>query len=441
MVRRKSNFIDELARTVLKELRSRSTVYKPALPKLGTLTYLLENMYAVSLETEEAQAIRCSVALIHPWGPRECSATRRSARRRAAGLALPKLIEFEHWIPLDQHSLRKLALASDPLGAVVCAGINEDRLVIFGLIDQILHYNRFLQRQVKRTAQIPGELLCTIEGIGRVSVYRRGEFIAGIEHTVVVRRLSNPLEEGPIRKALVAPIDSYIRSRAAYLTEAFSINPKHVSAESRRLLCADWIDVICRVVNKIQDYGHGGSLIVTPEQLDHVDVRYSLNYDRLSSSFLRLCSNRVGREFAILNAVRRKLPIDYGESERTSRQLREAESELEGAISFIASLSRVDGAVLCDPYLNVLGFGAVITVESSPPQPHRARDSRGQKLSCVDSNLGTRHRSVMRFCWANPGSVGFVSSHDGELRIVTRLNDKLVMWERVDLRQFWSPRY
>ena len=159
-------------------------------------------------------------------------------------------------------------------------------------------------------------------------------------------------------------------------------------------------------------------------------------------SYLRLSgSNRVGREFAILNAVRRKLPMDFGESERTSRQLREAESELEGAISFIASLSRVDGAVLCDPYLNVLGFGAVITVEGNPPQPHTARDSRGQRLIRVETNLGTRHRSVMRYCWSNPGSIGFVLSHDGELRIVTRLKEKLVMWERVDLRQFWSPRF
>jgi hypothetical protein len=192
VVRSTGNYIQQLAQTVLKKLRSRSDVYTPALPKLPILTELLNTLYAVSLKTEEAQNIRCSVALMHPlfWFDEGCTSSRRLARRRATGMALPKLIHFGRPMLLDKETLKKLALASDPLGAVVCAGINEDgRLVIFGLIDQILHYNRFLQRQIKRAAQIPGEILCAIEDIGRVSVYRRGQFIAGVAQTTLIRQL------------------------------------------------------------------------------------------------------------------------------------------------------------------------------------------------------------------------------------------------------------
>ena len=49
----------------------------------------------------------------------------------------------------------------------------------------------------------------------------------------------------------------------------------------------------------------------------------------------------------------------------------------------------------------------------------------------VGENFGTRHRSMMRYCSKHEGSIGFVISQDGDVRIITKVNDKLVVWENV----------
>lgn len=39
----------------------------------------------------------------------------------------------------------------------------------------------------------------------------------------------------------------------------------------------------------------------------------------------------------------------------------------------------------------------------------------------------------MRYCYENPGALGFVISQDGDIRAITRVADKLVLWENIDV--------
>jgi hypothetical protein len=41
---------------------------------------------------------------------------------------------------------------------------------------------------------------------------------------------------------------------------------------------------------------------------------------------------------------------------------------------------------------------------------------------------------MMRYCYAVPGSVGFVISQDGEIRAMTRVGDDLVFWDSIRLQ-------
>jgi len=56
------------------------------------------------------------------------------------------------------------------------------------------------------------------------------------------------------------------------------------------------------------------------------------------------------------------------------------------------------------------------------------------------SHYGTRHRTMMRFCFAHPDSLGFVISQDGEIRAMTRVKDRLVMWENLKVLHYWEFR-
>src|SRR4029077_17980036 len=93
--------------------------------------------------------------------------------------------------------------------------------------------------------------------------------------------------------------------------------------------------------------------------------------------------------------------------------------------------------VLLDNQLGVHGFGVEIRTQTEPsdlflaPGPH----ATGKSLRRVDPlQYGTRHRSMMRFCSAHAGTVGFVISQDGHVRAVTVVEDQLVMWENLRLQ-------
>lgn len=78
-----------------------------------------------------------------------------------------------------------------------------------------------------------------------------------------------------------------------------------------------------------------------------------------------------------------------------------------------------------------------ITCRKDPPNVFAAGDERASKskLRKFDfTQLGTRHRSMMRYCYSNPGSLGFVISQDGDVRAITRLGSKLVLWENIRLQ-------
>ena len=70
---------------------------------------------------------------------------------------------------------------------------------------------------------------------------------------------------------------------------------------------------------------------------------------------------------------------------------------------FLASLSRVDGLIWLDSHLRLKAFGVEITVRDEPGQVFLAQNSRATKTKKLNLNqYGTRHRSMLRYCAANP---------------------------------------
>ena len=50
------------------------------------------------------------------------------------------------------------------------------------------------------------------------------------------------------------------------------------------------------------------------------------------------------------------------------------------------------------------------------------------------SEFGTRHWALMRYCHHYPGSLGFSVSQDGNIQAMTRIGDRLVLWENIDVQ-------
>jgi hypothetical protein len=106
------------------------------------------------------------------------------------------------------------------------------------------------------------------------------------------------------------------------------------------------------------------------------------------------------------------------------------QSEIDGLLWFISLLTRVDGVVVLREDLSVVGFGAEIIVVEEPPRIRRALTTTASETEDLSyTQWGTRHRSMMRYRWSVPGSVGFVLSQDGDIRAITRKGDDLLVWE------------
>src|SRR5262249_7412929 len=101
--------------------------------------------------------------------------------------------------------------------------------------------------------------------------------------------------------------------------------------------------------------------------------------------------------------------------------------------------------ILLDDSLRVHGFGVVIQVENDLSSVHLAGDALASPANLIETNCkqyGTRHRSVMRYCKANPGALGFVGSQDGDIRAIACVDSRIVMWDdiRVHLSYTAGPR-
>jgi len=207
-----------------------------------------------------------------------------------------------------------------------------------------------------------------------------------------------------------------------------------------------WLTVLRRLLLRTQQYRHGGAILVTSETVDaDLNIKHRIAYDRLRSGLHRNgvttmrkthASDQIHNQY--LNQGAESIPAHLYLTEVVAgAEQDDSQSEINGAIWFVSLLSRVDGLVLLTPHLEVRGFGVEITEKDPPVRIARATDPTATVSGRLDLDynyFGTRHRSMMRYCAKHPGSVGFVISQDGDVRVMTLVAETLVIWENVMLR-------
>ncbi len=288
----------------------------------------------------------------------------------------------------------------------------------------------------------------TITGVGNISVYQDDSLIASLEQNTLVEEYHDVLWAGPVHELLAG----YLRS---YLVETSAKTPPHIApAELEAELMIRWINAICRLLMNIQQYRHGGGLLITPQTtLDGLNVKYKIRYDRLLKSLRAMVEGQLNASAADAPVV--APPDRLGPSDVISYGMRGAQAvrdqlarlaehknEVLGAIRFIASLSCVDGFVFLDRRMVVHGFGVEVRTDNLLSDIYVARDSHanpGRLRQAELTQYGTRHRAMMRYCYDKPGALGLVVSQDGDIRAMTRIADMLVLWENIDVQLGYRP--
>ena len=115
------------------------------------------------------------------------------------------------------------------------------------------------------------------------------------------------------------------------------------------------------------------------------------------------------------------------------------EKEIYEMVSFIASLTQVDGAVMMTSDLELIGFGCEL-LESDVPYEEIKISTKAfsEKFIINPEEFGTRHRSAFRFCHKFPLSLCFVISQDGSIRGISKDDQEIEFWPDLNVRNYFS---
>ncbi|WP_316738584.1 putative sensor domain DACNV-containing protein [Pedobacter aquatilis] len=405
-------------------------------PELYILEKLFECLFFSSMCKEESELVRVTITFIDPSNP-DPSPPKHLVPERWSW------IPFETSIPLSTKSLAKLSKAADPQSSSLAIYFDErGDLFIWGMIDQAMHYQNFLNYESDNHSEQPGRFQVSINDIGTLNVLFDYELLATLKQNVLVKRYLDVLTIGPISKILRKNAEFLKTTVQDYLKNVY---PQEDFSEWEDFLDGLWIQTFSRLLLKIQNYQHGGALLLSEVSGD-LDIKYRIHYERLTLAMVSyakaVIDNSVGASAIKNNFVLGKKTLGKNTylREVASTHLKEGTAdEISGAISFIASQSCVDGVVLFNKSMVANGFGAVLKSKKMPSKIYVSSTATAtpKSLSMHDpGHYGTRHRSMIAYCWKHPESLGFVISQDGEIRAFCKIDDKLIMWENIKTQHY-----
>ncbi len=426
----------DLAKKVFEKLADIKSIYKR--PPIEPLTTLFETLFFTSLKTEEGQFIKVTITLIDPDNPDPGPPFNHRADRWRA-------TPFIRRIPFTTKNLVKLCRAADTWSSSLAVYYSEDsKVFIWGMIDQAIHYQTFLNHEEDSGPEQPGLFQTTITDIASILVIMDYQHIASLKHNTLTTYFVDIFRRGKIAATVKSISNTLLKEVSRTFTEK---EDKSNIKEWNEYLEDLIANSIIRILLRIQSYHHGGALLITPIPDTEINIKYALEYNRLRLSIFNLLKQSF-LEYGVFQKVNRNyidtdkdsMPVLlHLQNEVATDNKVDAKNELKGTIRFISSLSCVDGLILMDTRLNVVGFGAVITQKEMPKYVYVSSTSilTSDTLSPVKpSAFGTRHRSMFAYCWKNEGSLGFVVSQDGDVRAIMRVGDQLIMWENIRLQNF-----
>ncbi|AHF89040.1 hypothetical protein OPIT5_00890 [Opitutaceae bacterium TAV5] len=196
------------------------------------------------------------------------------------------------------------------------------------------------------------------------------------------------------------------------------------------------LQFVKRIINLVRTSGHGGTVVVMPagkEGLDAVarwiDCKYSATPDEAGfrcRNLLRAIVRRVGLLSPEGATAEEAWQVFRNSNDPELDRLEEAFFELARLFS---DLMQVDGALVLDQALCLIGFGGEIRVDRNVLDVGQALDLDGDLVSRWSvRGDGTRHRSVYRLCSVEPAVIGFVISQDSQVRMIANVNDSVIFW-------------
>jgi sensor domain DACNV-containing protein len=299
-----------------------------------------------------------------------------------------KILRFVSPRPFASREFVKLAVAAGDHRIYTAVGVLEDgALAITGLAREGIHIGA--DPFIRIIASRPGCL--SIRGGRELAI----EYERGVVVTVGDDAL---FAAGPVHRAL----ETIARSGG-------------IDAE----IISRYIDAVGSLVREIVAHGHGGILIISPDERPRVpeSAPYHMAQNFSLGALLRLAW-RVSHKGDHGNDRANQ----SGRSRRTEQFAFGALlgnaflTEAERVIEELGRLTAIDGAVLLNRALALVAFGVILPVRQAIRVVEASHADTGGGVQEIDfGSRGTRHRAAATYAAEHPGSVVFIASEDGQV--------------------------
>ena len=420
-----------LAQTVLRAL----SVSEVELPEEGLLELFLDILYQVSFRLENGQARTGQVLCV--WHPSQAEAA-------------PECLRLTHPVPLSASSLTSLLAGIEAPSALLVSAENGRPLVIQGIVPNSAD---FLQL---------GLLGVEILGPAHLKVDVGLDYPVELRRNRLHRSTRKVFERGPVRSRLAVLLKDLFPSVQARLPEEIAASPLLTAGslllpggavlmselEWPEALEQLWMDALAHLLRRILAARSVCSVLLTPRRHtsprkeDWLALPQEAEFPQLRHLLEERAAQAVTQQIQAAHSLSERLAlrqdIPLGDLTLDEFPLRldppGLDPEITQAIQLLAALTRVDGLLRLSPQLELISFGGQPNTGSLPERVYLASSETASELSPISSrSFGPRNQALLRLCQQDPGAVGFAFTSDGDIRVMLWHEDKLIIWDNVQL--------
>jgi hypothetical protein len=337
-------------------------------------------------------------------------------------------LRFDPSRSLHADELRRLSPSAPFETSLIGVHVEDDRLRIWG----IAHSGpAWLAPSWGGRSVVPNwtyDPIIHATGPGQLAVRCAGALVGGLERGAIVNALTDVFDSEWLAVSFAREREIVRAEHAAH--QAKSASPTTVEAS---LVGRVGQQMLRRAIQLVRGARHGGMILVldpaAPRALEGLRLKYRFGQDEPSRRYRTLL-------FRILEGVAAsasKTTVGWSDfATNGSAELERLEQSVFELSRLIANLTAVDGAVVLDKRLGLLGFGAEVSAElPTPTRVWRALDTEGREREPYDiESVGTRHRAAFRFVEDHPEGIAIVVSHDGGVSFVACHEQEVVVWEQ-----------
>ncbi|MFT3768476.1 MAG: hypothetical protein QM820_23760 [Minicystis sp.] len=174
-----------------------------AAPSLRVIRALVDAAYLASLRTEEGRFPRGSITFANPQKPEFDPPIIRRAD-------YPSFTAFVHGMPLTAELLVKLSRAVDKWsGSLAVYGTTSSNIVVWGIVDQVVHHNISLNQEPGGGAPTPGDLTISVDAVGELSAYQSRLFLGSLRRDSIVSQENDAFGSRAVALRILPHFDGY----------------------------------------------------------------------------------------------------------------------------------------------------------------------------------------------------------------------------------------